>query len=177
MCLQGNLSRLQIRPHTDAVNTLQQWLPAEKSNSEEWCYCSRRPVFLRVSESDSLVMGGLIAAHFLSYFTSHKGLFKISGSLLSLSAISLEGTVQVGCVWCQNQNKLSFILNTLNQSFQKNAEFFCDCCRQISLIMRNIFLKNVMEYAGYLCNFMRWNCERRKKKERKKVIPQTPCSH
>ena len=35
---------------------------------------------------------------------------------------------------------------------------FCDCCGQKSLIMRHIFLKNAMEYAGYLCNFMRWNC-------------------
>lgn len=42
------------------------------------------------------------------------GYSKFPGSLLSLSAVSLEGTVHVGCVWCQNRKKFSFILNTLN---------------------------------------------------------------
>lgn len=42
--LKGSLCRLQMWPHTDAVNTFLQWLPAEKSNSKDWCYCSRRPL-------------------------------------------------------------------------------------------------------------------------------------
>ena len=57
-------------------------------------------------------------------------------------------------------------------------EFFCDCCGQKSLIMRHIFLKNAMEYAGYLWNFMWWNCGNLQKlwfdeKERKKWFPNT----
>ena len=30
---------------------------------------------------------------------------------------------------------------------------YCDCCGQESLIMQ-VFLKNPMKYAAYLCNFM-----------------------
>ena len=60
------------------------------------------------------------------------------------------------------------------QSLQKNADFFCDCCGQKSLILRHVFLKNAMEYAGYFCNFMRWNCGNLQKlqfdeKEKKKI--------
>ena len=43
------------------------------------------------------------------------------------------------------------VCNILVMSFQK---FFCDCCGQKSLIMRHVFLKTAMEYAGHLCNFM-----------------------
>lgn len=185
MCLQGNLSRLQIRPHTDAVNALQQWLPAEKSNSEEWCYCSRRPVFLRVSESDSLVMGGLIAAHFLSYLTSHMGLFKISVSLLSLSGVSLEGTVHVGCVWCQNRKKFSFILNTLN---------YCLFNWIHTIFLTETKVNRVMWYAKeqmppgplqnhtppatvcppYYCLPCRWTTEQLLSSETPRLFPHTP---
>ena len=40
------------------------------------------------------------------------------------------------------------------QSFQKNTQFFVIVAGKKSLIMRHVFLKNAMEYAGYLCNFM-----------------------
>ena len=42
----------------------------------------------------------------------------------------------------------------IRQSSQKNTEFVCDCCGQKSLIMQHVFLKNAMEYVGYLCNLL-----------------------
>ena len=47
------------------------------------------------------------------------------------------------------------IATATTQSLQKKAAFFCDCCGQISFIMRHVFLKNAMKYEAYLCNFMR----------------------
>ncbi len=35
---------------------------------------------------------------------------------------------------------------------------FCGCCGQKSLIMQRLFLKNAMEYVGFLCDFMWSNC-------------------
>ena len=40
----------------------------------------------------------------------------------------------------------------------RKMQSFCDCCRQKSLIIRYVFLKNAMEYAGHLYSFMQWNC-------------------
>ena len=45
------------------------------------------------------------------------------------------------------------VVSIVLHSPSRKMQFFCDCCGQKSLIMRHIFLKNVMEYTGIFMQF------------------------
>lgn len=84
-------------------------------------------MFPRVSESDSLVMGGLIAAHFLSYLTSHMGLFKISGVIIiSVSRKSGGDRACWLCVVSEQKEVLFHIKHLKLLSFQLDSYDFFD---------------------------------------------------